>query len=317
MKTTNTTCLRSLLMSALLLLPLMAWAQENAEISEESAVIEQSEATMSEDAEAAAPVHVDTQTARALRAVSATNLPPRTATVVGPEGEEYVIYKAGHEPVATPSPIVWEGSVATLGSVKLDSATRTVTVTGWVNQASGIVELLACGPRGKVHESIFVLAVNPLDLQAALLLAGLRGGEVMPGLGLGPALGSPVDMWVEWTDPETAELRRSRAETFVRDIEADAPLPDGPWVFTGSVVYNGRFKALAEESLVATFWDPFAIVNNPYTNGGDDHACYVNTDLVPPEGTPITYTFVPAAEHSPQHDTVGLRNVPARTRYGY
>lgn len=317
MKTTKTDRLCSVLLTALLLLPLAAWAQENAEISEESAVISQAEAPAAEDAEAASPVHVDAQTARALRAVSATNLPPTTATIVGSSGEEYVIYKAGHEPVAKPSPIVWEGNVATLGSVRLDTATRSVTATGWVNQASGIVELLACGPRGKVHESIFVLSVNPLDLQAALLLAGLRGGEVMPGLGLGPALGSPVDMWVDWTDPATSEPRRARAETFVRDIEADAPLPDGPWVFTGSVVYNGRFKALAEESLVATFWDPFAIVNNPYANGGDDHACYVNTDLVPPEGTAITYTFVPAAEHSPLHDTVGLRNIPARTRYGY
>jgi len=248
---------------------------------------------------------------------AAAETPPATATVTGADGQEIVIYKAGHEPQPTPSPIVWDGDVATLGSVVLDRATRTVTTTGWVNQVGGIVELLACGEKGKVHESVFVLAVNPLDLQAALLLAGCRGGEVMPGFGLGPAAGSPVDMWVDWTDPESGEARRARAESFVWDVTREAPVQDGPWVFTGSVVYNGRFKALAEESLVATFWDPFAIVNNPYAIGGDDHACFVNTNTVPPLGTPIRYSFVPAAAHSPDLDVKGVRDTGPRTRFGY
>ena len=51
----------------------------------------------------------------------------------------------------------------------LDAAIKTVTTTGWVNQIAGPIEVLACGIQGKVHESIFVLALNPLDLQEALL----------------------------------------------------------------------------------------------------------------------------------------------------
>lgn len=250
-------------------------------------------------------------------ASSDTNLPPHATVITGLSGESHVIYTAGHEPPTRPAPIVWNGDVATIGSVQLDAATKTVTATGWVNQASGIVELLACGERGKIHESVFVLSVNPLDLQAALLLAGLRGGEVMPGLGLGPARGSPVDMWVAWNDPADGTPRRARAETFVWDMTTDAPVEDGPWVFTGSVVAGGRFQALAEESLVATFWDPFAIVNNPYAIGGNDDACYVNADLCPPVGTPISYSFTPAAAHSPHLDTEGIRDAAPRTRFGY
>ncbi|MFH0954275.1 MAG: hypothetical protein V1873_08095, partial [Verrucomicrobiota bacterium] len=77
---------------------------------------------------------------------------------------------------ATVSSPVWENGIARLGGVRIDPASRTVLATGWVNQVVGLIELLACGPGGKTHESVFVLDVNPLDLQAGLLLLGLRPG---------------------------------------------------------------------------------------------------------------------------------------------
>ena len=116
----------------------------------------------------------------------------------------------------------WEGTIATLGSVKLDSATKTVSATGWVNQTSGPIEVLACGLAGKVHESVFVLALNPLDLQAALLLAGLKGGEPMAEIGQGPPHGAPVDIYVDWQ--AGGETKTARAESFVWNLEANAAL---------------------------------------------------------------------------------------------
>ncbi|MDY0145242.1 MAG: hypothetical protein RBS84_04530, partial [Kiritimatiellia bacterium] len=66
--------------------------------------------------------------------------------------EPIVIYPAGSEPQPAPSPVRWDGSLAYLGAVCVDSATKTVTATGWVNQTDGAIELFACGPKGKVHE---------------------------------------------------------------------------------------------------------------------------------------------------------------------
>ena len=171
------------------------------------------------------------------------------------------IYPVGSEPQPEPSPVRWEGPIAHLGAVQVDSLAKTVTATGWVNQTEGPIEVLACGLKGKVHESVFVLALNPLDLQAALLLAGLKGGAPMAAIGEGPPSGAPVDILVEWQDGE--ETKSARAETFVWNAENNAVLPETPWTFTGSVVKDGQFKALAEESLVVTYWDPYAIVNLP------------------------------------------------------
>lgn len=202
-----------------------------------------------------------------------------------------VIYPVGSEPQPDPSPVRWEGTMAILGAVQLDSATKTVVATGWVNQIEGPIEVLACGVQGKVHESVFVLALNPLDLQAALLLAGLKGGEPMAAIGEGPPAGAPVDVFVDWKSG--GETKTARAETFVWNLEANAVLPETPWTFTGSVVKDGQFKALAEESLVVTYWDPYAIVNLPLPCGANDEILAVNTNTVPPHATPVVFRFVP------------------------
>ena len=202
-----------------------------------------------------------------------------------------VIHPVGSEPQPPPSPVHWDGDLATLGSVQLDAATKTVSATGWVNQTEGPIEVLACGNAGKVHESVFVLTLNPLDLQAALLLAGLKAGEPMPNIGQGPPQGDPVDIFVEWQAGDG--IRKARAESFVWNVEGNAVLPETPWIFTGSVVKDGQFKAFAEESLVVTYWDPYAIVNLPLPCGGNDEILAVNSNTVPPYQTPVTFRFVP------------------------
>ena len=147
------------------------------------------------------------------------------------------------------------GTIARLGSVQVDAQTKTMVISGWVNQVSGAIELLACGPGGKTHESVFVLDCNPVDMQAGLLLLGLKPGTPSPGLGQGPPNGPALDIWVDWL--EGTNSRSLRAENFVVNVEdSRKPLPKTPWTFTGSVFEDGQFKALAEESLIVTYWDP-------------------------------------------------------------
>jgi len=194
-------------------------------------------------------------------------------------------------PPSSATPPVWKNGVAILGSVRVDPKTRVVLADGWVNQVEGAIELLACGKGGKTHESVFVLDVNPLDLQTGLLLLGLETGTPPTGLGQGPPTGPELDIWVDW------EVKGKRhtlpAERFILNVNTRKPLRHIPWLFTGSVIENGEFKALAEESLVATYWDPWAIINIGSACGMDDEILYVNTRVVPPLHTPITMRFQP------------------------
>lgn len=172
------------------------------------------------------------------------------------------------------------------GTVQVDPVTRCVLATGYVNQVEGPIELMACGPGGKVHESVLVLQVNPVDLQAALLLLGLQSGTPMPELGQGPPLGDRVHIWVQWQ--QDGRTRTLPLESLAYEWRRERALRVPGWIFTGSQFVDGKFKALAEESLIVTYWDPWAILNIESPLGADDEALVVNRVLVPPLHTPVT-----------------------------
>jgi len=179
----------------------------------------------------------------------------------------------------------WDDSLAVVGTVRLDPENRTVLARGWVNQAAGAIELFACGPGGKTHESIFVLDLNPVDLQTALLLLGLEPGPPQKGLGQGPPRGAKLDIFVDWISE--GETHTRRAEEFIFNTRRKRQERKTAWVFTGSVFDEGEFKALAEQSLIVTYWDPWAIVNIGSKSGADDEILSVNKEAVPPLHTPV------------------------------
>lgn len=178
-----------------------------------------------------------------------------------------------------------------LGSVLIDAGRREVLVTGFVNQVSGPVELFACGPAGKTHESVLVLMVEPQDLHLALLLLGLRHGPPMPGVGMAPPQGDPVHLDVVWMEQGTNRV--APAESMLRDVQTRQPVRHGAWIFNGSMVEEGRLKALEEESLVATYWDPWALINLAADLGADDERIVVHTNAVPPLHQPVTLVIRP------------------------
>lgn len=179
-----------------------------------------------------------------------------------------------------------------LRSVEVDPVSRSVVATGWVNQSEGAIELLACGPGGKTHESVFVLNASPVDLHAALLLLGARPGRPPVYLGMPPD-GPPLAVWVEWADAQGR--RRERAERFARLTGTSEPLPDAHWIFSGSTFENGQYKGLAEESLLATYWDPWAVINIGLAIGSNDEAVVANQNLAPAPGTPVTVYISPVS----------------------
>jgi hypothetical protein len=171
------------------------------------------------------------------------------------------------------------------GTVMVDAGRREVIMTGYVNQVEGALELLACGPGGKTHESALVMFADPHDIQAALLLLGLRHGPPMSDVGKGPPLGDRVTLTVTWElDGET---RSVGAETFLYDIKTRRVANHGGWIFNGSVTEGGRFKAREEESFITTYWDPWAIINLEGEIGADDERISVNRKTIPPLHTPV------------------------------
>jgi len=174
-----------------------------------------------------------------------------------------------------------------VGKMTVDLKAGTATCAGKINMRRGILEYLAVAPGGKVHESLLTVDVRPLHFQVALILLGLepKGGLTVQGDEKAPK-GSPVTLHVSWN--RAGKPVKVRAEELVWNIDRKQPLASNAWVFSGSSVNDRGFVADEELSLVATYRDPAAIVNNVLPSGADDTVHKVNERIVPPLGTPVT-----------------------------
>jgi hypothetical protein len=193
-----------------------------------------------------------------------------------------------------------------LGTVLLDAEAREVRCPGRVNmQEGGPIELLACLPHGKTHESVFALDIAALDLQLALLLLDLHEGvnpAVPPADGAPDAQvppGDAVRITVEWADDGSAEdeePHRAPAGRFLRNVQTDSVLGRADWVFLGSIMTEDGLAAGVTGTLVTTFHDPVAVLELAHETVNEDVYYFVNERLCPPVGTPVELIIRDPAE---------------------
>jgi hypothetical protein len=187
-----------------------------------------------------------------------------------------------------------------IGTVTLDLNVEQAKVPGRINMTRGIIEYLAVvDGRGKLHESVLALNVQPSMLQLALILMGLEAGEWAPpepGTRRPPTFvtkGDPLVLFVEWE--KDGKTERMAADTLVFNRETQQPLKGNRWNFTGSFFGSRGFAADVTGSIIATFFDYRAVLNvsqqvgNPYR--GQNQGYEVNTSAVPPVDTPIRLVF--------------------------
>jgi hypothetical protein len=178
-----------------------------------------------------------------------------------------------------------------IGNVTIDRTTNEIQCPGWVNMNNGIVEYLAVAPSGKTHESILVVDVRPMHLQLALLLLGLDYGQSIrfQGDSLAPQ-GDSVYVSVSWRN-DAGETITYEGSDLVLNMATDTVMKSTPWVFTGSLISEGGLMADAEGSLIATYSDPVAILNNPLPERMDDTYFAANHRVLPPRDTKIRLTI--------------------------
>lgn len=179
-----------------------------------------------------------------------------------------------------------------IGHVEVDPKRRALRADGRVNMREGMVEVLACTPYGKTHESVLVLNAQPLHFQLGLLLLGFRAGR-------NPAVkaendrrpeGDQVEVWIEWQ--RDGKPVKVRAESLVQNVTTDRPMANTGWVFLGSRIHEGKLVADLEGNIITTYHDPFAILENPLPSVVNDELLTANAAVVPPVGTAVRLTVL-------------------------
>ena len=65
----------------------------------------------------------------------------------------------------------------------------------------------------------------------------------------------------------------------------------GPWIYNGSRVIKGTFIAQRDGSIVSVIDDIDAMISNPRPGHDNDQIWEINSNALPPLGTPIEVTL--------------------------
>lgn len=166
----------------------------------------------------------------------------------------------------------------------------------------GLLEYLLVSNTGKTHESLFSTEVPPYHLQVAMLLLGAKGADLelltnappsgpitnaeLQTHGPPPVPGDPVEMSVGWKSSGTNVTHRM--ESLVVDKNTGKAMPEGPWIFNGSIVWEGAFIAQIEGSIMAIITDISAMFNSPHPERDRDSLWFIREKILPPEGSEVS-----------------------------
>jgi hypothetical protein len=178
-----------------------------------------------------------------------------------------------------------------------------LVVPGLVLVNRGLVELFGCGEGGKEHETVIRLETNVQALDLALTSAGFKRGKLPAKTDVNlQDQGSRVLILVQWLDKD-GKLVTHRSEDLVVSMRRNAPMPRVGWTYVGhwmevadptSPKGEKKHKVLAatgSRSLVTTFRDRTALLDNPLEEAVDDSLFGANYMLLPKSGTPVRIIF--------------------------
>ena len=180
-----------------------------------------------------------------------------------------------------------------IGDILVNAAEKSVTFPAEISMEKGLLEYLLVRTGGKTYESLLRTGIEPYNLQVACLLVGLVGTDRPLGFQGDPAVprGDPVEIILR---PGTSNGRIKPEQWLMQTINGEnRETPPLHWVFTGSLVRNGRLASQVEGSLVAIFHDPIAMIDNATPGGESDTIWFVKEGAVPPVGTPVSVTIKP------------------------
>ena len=199
---------------------------------------------------------------------------------------------------------------ASLPFIQVDRDQRRVDVAGHIVMREGMLEMVACVPESKEHESIIAIKAQPQHIHLALLMIGLEPGRpghwVAEGEALKPvdATGDRIQLSVLWRQDE--QMVETPVNEMIVDRRTEAVMAENVFVFAGSELRrltddpNDEPLYSADRSgnvvTLVTFPDEMATVPSAASSANEMVDWYASPDTIPPIGTPVTLRFEPAPD---------------------
>lgn len=177
--------------------------------------------------------------------------------------------------------------------VRIDWKYLTVEIDSEVVLREGPLELLACSPQTREHESILVVKAKPLNILRAMGLIGLEPGSPVrydeKTDRWSPASGESLDLRVRCEGAPPGEP--VSATSWLADTKSGKPPARIDWIFAGSrAVAGGRFGADLEGTVACVVDFDTALISPATQHSADNEELWLkaNTEAIPPRGTHCT-----------------------------
>jgi hypothetical protein len=191
-----------------------------------------------------------------------------------------------------------------IGTVTIDQKTREIRFPTKVNMTEGLLEYLICLQQGKIHEALLVTEISPTHLSLALTLLRYPTSKELfstidetghmtglyPEVPLAVKAGARIAIEVEWKDKDTT--RRNPINEWLQHSAKNSAMVAGPWLYTGSEFYEGKFVPEMTGDIAAIRTDPGSMINYPGSDN-DDNVWYGYPKRIPPKATPVTVIITP------------------------
>ena len=201
--------------------------------------------------------------------------------------------------------------------VRIDWPQLQVELAARVVLREGPLELFACSPHTREHESILAVPARPWHIYQALGLIGLEPGQ--PG-----TYDEQNDRWVPaHGDRLTIHVRHATPEgpsqvdisEWMLNARTNQPIPPQEWVFCGSRRFGeGTFGADVDGTVICVVDFGTTLIGLPEAHSADNALLWAvaNTARVPPRGTACTLVIRAAGPQPVVVEYVG----PGRFRVG-
>lgn len=196
-----------------------------------------------------------------------------------------------------------------IGKVLVNAKTKEITIPATINAYNDHpIEYMLVNQDGKSHESVFLTAVRPLHVNIAFKLTKYleskelfrkfdKDYNLLPGYEDATdeqRLKSRFTATAKWM--EDGKEKSLRLYKTVVHAETKKHLEDTPWVYGGSYILRGKFKADLNKDLIAILTDRAAIANYAGKGREDGLPWLVNKAELPGEGTKVSIVIAPHRE---------------------
>jgi hypothetical protein len=144
-------------------------------------------------------------------------------------------------------------------------------------------------PKGqKAHETIVNFDVTPSEVHKALESLGLKAGK--PGRGEDLGNGPEVEIYLELPAVNGRPAGLVRIESLLLDKKTGRPLPPVKWMFTGSVMKDGKYGADVGGTMIGLYPVTDEVVMQSGLTMKEEGMVKLETNkpALPGEGTPVS-----------------------------